>query len=228
MTTGQAKVRMDREQMAAIAAQRLQPGWIVNLGSGIPTLASSFLDFSSGVVLTSENGVIGYGILAPEGEEDLDVVNASAQFVSLNAGASILGHADSFALIRSGKVDCTVLGAYEVAADGSFANWKTSNDGFSNLGGIGGAMDLAACAKHVYLVMSHTTRTGEPRLIERCTLPLTGPAGTVGLVITDIAILRPTGAAFELLEMASGWTVAEIQAVTGAPVVVTGAVKTMG
>lgn len=214
------KPRLDREQMAAVAAGLLKPGWIVNLGVGIPTLASTYIQEDDDILLTSENGVLGYGLLAPEGTEDIDVVNASVQYVTLQPGAAIVHHADSFALIRSGHVDCTILGAYEVAMDASFANWKTANDQWSNLGGIGGAMDLVASAKNVFLVMQHTTHDGSPRLLKECSLPLTGPAGTVTLVITDVGILKPTGSGFELQRLVPGWDIEDVKAITGAPLTV--------
>lgn len=219
MTTTE-KPRLDREQMAAVAAGLLEPGWNVNLGVGIPTLASTYIAAQPDILLTSENGLMGYGVLAPEGLEDLDVVNASVQYVTLQDGAAVVHHADSFAFIRAGHVDCTILGAYEVAQDGSFANWKTSNDEWANLGGIGGAMDLVACAKNVYLVMQHTTRDGGPRLLAECTLPVTAPAGTVKRIITDIGLFRPTGDGFELLQLLPGWEVEDVRAVTGAPLTV--------
>jgi len=214
------KSRLDREQMAAVAAGLLKPGWIVNLGVGIPTLASTYIPAEDDILLTSENGLLGYGVLASEGTEDIDVVNASVQYVTLREGAAVVHHADSFAFIRSGHVDCTILGAYEVAMDGSFANWKTSNDEWSNLGGIGGAMDLVAGAKNIFLVMQHTTNDGSPRLLKECGLPLTAPAGTVTLIITDIAILKPVGTGFELLRLVPGWDIEDIRAMTGAPVTV--------
>lgn len=209
--------RLDREQMAAVAAGLLESGWNVNLGVGIPTLASTYISSDPSILLTSENGLLGYGVLAPEGTEDLDVVNASVQYVTLQEGASVVHHGDSFAFIRGGHVDCTILGAYEVAQDGAFANWKTSNDEYSNLGGIGGAMDLVACAKNVYVVMQHTTRDGSPRLVQECTLPLTAPAGRVSLIVTDVGLFRPAGQGFELLGLVPGFEVDEVKAMTGAP-----------
>src|SRR5690606_7983088 len=181
--TDEAKQPLTRDQMAAVLAQHIGSGWIVNLGIGIPTLVSNFLHPDQEITLHSENGVIGYGRVAGEGEEDPDTVNASAiTAVTLDPGAAIVHHADSFAVIRRGMVDVTCLGAYEVAPDGSFANWKTTADEWSHLGGIGGAMDLAACAKQVYLALEHTTRDGQPRLLERCNLPVTAPTG-VTLVV---------------------------------------------
>ncbi|GMU40226.1 MAG: succinyl-CoA--3-ketoacid-CoA transferase [Chloroflexota bacterium] len=211
------KQPLNRDQMAAVLAQHLGDGWIVNLGIGIPTGVSNFLRPEQEIVLTSENGVIGYGRLAGAGEEDPDIVNASAtQSVTLNPGAAIVHHADSFALIRRGMVDVTCLGAYQVAPDGSFANWKTTNEEWNNLGGIGGAMDLAACSKQIYLALEHTTRDGEPRLMQKCSLPVTAPAG-VTLVVTNIAVVAVRDGKFILEQHAPGYTAEEIQAVTGAP-----------
>jgi len=210
------KQPLTREQIAAVIAKRLQRGWLVNLGVGMPTLVANHVTPEDGIVFTSENGVIGYAGLAAEGEEDPDVVNAGVQFVTLNAGAAIVHQADSFALIRRGMNDVSVLGSYEVAADGSFANWRTSTEPWDQLGGIGGAMDLAACAQQVWLAMEHTTREGKPRLLERCTLPVTAPEG-VTLVVTDLAVVSVDGQGFCLEEYAPGYTIDEIAALTAAP-----------
>ncbi len=225
-TTATEKQPLNRDQMAAIVAQHLGNGWYVNLGVGIPTLTSNFIPAEAEVTLSSENGVIGYGEIVAEGEEDPDVVNASGQYVTLTPGAAIVHHADSFALIRAGLLDCAVLGAYEVAADGSFANWKTTDEPPNGLGGIGGAMDLAACAKQIYVAMQHTTRDGEPRLVERCALPLTAPRG-VTLVVTDLAVVRVTDGHFLLEQVAPGYTPEEIEALTGGPLVVSPDIKEM-
>ncbi len=213
------KQPLSREQITAVIAQRIELGWMVNLGVGMPTLVSNFVRPEQEVVFSSENGVVGYSALATEGEEDRNVVNAGGQAVTLIPGATFVHHADSFALIRRGLIDLTVLGAYEVAQDGSFANWKTSDDEFSQLGGIGGAMDLAACAGQVWLAMEHTTRDGQPRLLERCSLPITAPSGAT-LVVTDIAVVVVGDGRFELQEYAPGYSVEEIQAATGAPLAV--------
>lgn len=212
------KQPLTRDQMGAVLAQRIGKGWIVNLGIGIPVLASNFFTEDQDITLTSENGVIGYGGLAPEGMEDPDLVNAGVQFTTLHPGGTIVHHADSFALIRSGRVDVTCLGAYEVAKDGSFANWKTVNDGMGNMGGIGGAMDLAACAQRIYIAMEHTTRDGQPRLVEQCALPVTAPSG-VNLVVTELGVFTVQDGHFVLEEHAPGYTFEEIAAVTGAPLV---------
>lgn len=222
----EGKRRLTREEMAAVIAQRLQRGWLVNLGIGIPTLASSFVGEERGVVFTSENGVIGYSSLAGPDNADPDVVNAGGQPVTLVPGATFVHHADSFGLIRSGRIDVTVLGSYEAAADGSFANWRLSDAPYDNLGGIGGAMDLVARAKQIWLAMEHVTREGRPRLLERCTLPVTSPRG-VTLIVTDLAVISVNGGRFVLEETAPGYTAEEIAALTGAPLEVSADLRTV-
>lgn len=218
------KRRLSREQMAAVIAQRLQPGWLVNLGIGIPTLASNHVTADRDVTFSSENGVIGYSRLAGPGEGDPDIVNAGGQQVTLVPGAAFVHHADSFGLIRGGRIDVTVLGAYEAASDGSFANWRLSNAPFDNLGGIGGAMDLTSSAKQIWLAMEHTTRDGAPRLLERCTLPVTAARG-VTLIVTDIAVIVVRDGRFILEEHAPGYSAAEIAALTGAPLEISPALR---
>jgi len=161
--------------------------------------------------------VIGYGPLAAAGKEDLHLVNAGGQHVTLQPGAAIVHHADSFALIRSGKIDVTVLGAYEVAANGDFANWKISAG--QKGGGIGGAMDLAACAKHVFVAMEHQTRDGRPRLVERCAIPATA-RGVVNLVVTNFGLFEVTKEGLALREIAPGVTVDEIKVATGCNLII--------
>jgi 3-oxoacid CoA-transferase B subunit len=195
-------------------------GWIVNLGVGIPTLCSNFDFGDKEIIFQSENGVIGYGPLAAPGGEDLHLVNAGGQHVTLQPGAAVVHHADSFALIRSGRIDVTVLGAYEVAENGDFANWKMAGQ---EGGGIGGAMDLAACAKRVFVAMEHQTRDGRPRLVERCTLPVTA-RGVVKLVVTNFGLFAVTREGLELKEIAPGVEVAEIMAATGCKLIARGAV----
>ena len=217
---------LNRDQIAAVLAQRLEPGWIANLGVGMPTLVSNFVASDREITFTSENGVIGYSHVAAEGQEDPDTVNAGGQPVTLQPGASFVHHADSFALIRRGLVDVTVLGAYEVACDGSFANWKTRNDEFTQLGGIGGAMDLASSAGQVWLAMEHTTRDGQPRLLERCNLPVTAPRGAT-LVVTDVAVVVIRDGRFVLEECAPGYSVEDVRAMTGAPLEVSEQLRTV-
>jgi 3-oxoacid CoA-transferase B subunit len=146
---------LSRQQMCDRLAMEFEDGWVVNLGIGIPTLCSNFDFGDKQIIFHAENGVIGYGPLTGAGKEDLHLVNAGGQHVTLNPGAAIVHHADSFGLIRSGRIDVTVLGAYEVAENGDFANWKMAGQ---KGGGIGGAMDLAACAKHVFVAMEQVTR----------------------------------------------------------------------
>lgn len=210
------KQPLTREQIAAVIARRLQRGWLVNLGVGMPTLVANHVTPADGIVFTSENGVIGYAGLASEGEIDPDVVNAGVQFVTLHPGAAIVHQADSFALIRRGMNEVSVLGAYEVAADGSFANWRTSTEPWDQLGGIGGAMDLTAGVREIWLAMEHTTREGAPRLLERCTLPVTSTRN-VTLVVTDLAVIAVRDGRFILEETAPGYEPEEIASLTGAP-----------
>ncbi|WP_043342080.1 3-oxoacid CoA-transferase subunit B [Belnapia moabensis] len=203
----------DRQQMADRLAREFQDGWIVNLGVGIPTLCSNTDIGDRDITYHAENGVIGYGPVLPPGQEDLHLVNAGGQNVSLKPGAAIIHHADSFAIIRSGHIDVTVMGAYEVAANGDFANWKM---GGTKGGGIGGAMDLAACAKRVFIILEHTTRKGEPRLLRACTLPVTA-RGVVTLVATNLGLFAPSGEGFAMRELAPGVSFEAAQQATGAP-----------
>ncbi len=206
------KPRLARQAMCDRLAMEFQDEWIVNLGVGMPTLCSNYVDPSKSLIFHSENGVIGYGPLATEENKDPYLVNAGGQNVTAVPGLAIVHHADSFALIRKGMVDVTVLGAYEVAENGDFANWRIPT---RKGGGIGGAMDLAACAKRVFIAMEHTTREGHPRLLKRCTLPITAPKAAK-LVATDLGLFTITPQGFQLLEHAPGWTPEEIQELTEA------------
>ncbi len=203
-----------RTQMAERLARKFEDGWIVNLGVGMPTLIADVPFGERDITFHSENGVIGYGPVAPPGEEDLQLVNASGQNVTLLPGAAIVHHADSFALIRGGRMDVTVMGAYEAAANGDFANWKVKG---AKGGGIGGAMDLAASARRVFLMLEHRTRDGAPRLLARCTLPITA-RGVVTLVATDLGVFAPTGEGFAVRDLAPGVTLDEVRAATACPV----------
>ena len=207
---------LTRQQMADRVALEFQDGWIVNLGVGIPTLCSNTDIGERDIIYHSENGVIGYGPIAPEGQEDLNLVNAGGQNVTLRPGAAVVHHADSFGVIRGGHIEATVMGAYQVACSGDFANWKLKGQ---KGGGIGGAMDLAACARRVFIILEHTTRTGGSRLVPRCDLPVTA-RGVVKLVATNYGLFEPTGTGFLLREIAPGVTVDEIRAATGTPLTV--------
>ena len=210
------KPRLDRQAMCDRLAMEFQDGWIVNLGIGIPTLCSNYVDPSREIINQSENGVIGYGPLAEEGKEDKHLVNAGGQYVSSLPGMAIVHHVDSFGIIRGGMVDVTVMGAYEVAENGDFANWRLPD---RKGGGIGGAMDLAAGAKRVFIAMEHTTREGNPRLLQRCLLPITAP-GVVKLVSTDLGLFEVTPQGFVLREHAPGWSPEDIQEVTEAKLII--------
>ena len=208
------KQKLTRQQMCDRLAMEFQDGWIVNLGVGMPTLCSNYVDTSREIINHSENGVVGYGPLAAEGHEDRHLVNAGGQHVTPLPGMGIVHHADSFMMIRGGMIDVTVMGAYEVAENGDFANWRIPT---RKGGGIGGAMDLAAGAKRVFIAMEHTTREGEPRLLKRCNLPITAP-GVVKMLVTDLGLLDITPDGFQLLEHAPGWNPEEIQELTGATI----------
>jgi 3-oxoacid CoA-transferase B subunit len=207
---------INRQQMADLIARQFHDGWVVNLGVGIPTMCSNTDIGDTDIVYHSENGVIGYGPVAADGHEDLDLVNAGGQNVTLKPGAAVVHHADSFAIIRGGHIDVTVMGAYQVSCGGDFANWKLNGQ---KGGGIGGAMDLAACAKRVFIILEHTTRDGSSRLVQACDLPVTA-RGVVKLVATNYGLFEPTGAGFLLREIAPGLTVDEIRAATGAALTV--------
>jgi 3-oxoacid CoA-transferase B subunit len=207
------KSGLNRNQIAARIAKEFQKDWIVNLGIGIPTLCSNYAE---DVILHAENGVIGYGYLVPEGEEDKHLVNAGGQYVTLTKGASIVHHADAFAIIRAGYIDVTVLGSYEVAENGDFANWRTTG---RKGGGIGGAMDLAVGAKRVFIAMEHTTRDGSPRLVKQLSLPATA-RGVVKMVVTSLGVFEVTNDGFLMREIAAGYTPEEVQDVTEAKLTV--------
>lgn len=199
------------ELMALRAARLLTPGQYVNLGIGLPTLVSEFV--SDQVVLHAEDGVLGYGPLAQTGEEDIDLYNASSQLVSLLPGASFFHSADAFVMARGGHLGTVVLGGFQVAENGDLANWKTPGMG---AGAVGGAMDLAVGARTLIVVMFHTTKSGEPKLLRACTYPLTARR-CVSWVVTNLALIQVGQAGFLLREVAPGVTPAEVQAATGAP-----------
>jgi 3-oxoacid CoA-transferase B subunit len=215
------KPKLQRQAMCDRLAMEFQDDWIVNLGVGMPTLCSNYVDPSKDIIYHSENGVIGYGPLAPEGEENPHLVNAGGQNVTSRPGMAIVHHADSFSLIRGGMIDVTVLGAYEVSENGDFANWRIP---VRKGGGIGGAMDLAACAKRVFIAMEHTTRDGKSKLLHRCRLPITAP-GAVKLLATDLGLFEIGPEGFVLREHAPGWSPDEIQKLTEAKLVISDDLK---
>jgi 3-oxoacid CoA-transferase B subunit len=191
-----------RDQMARRAADDIPEGWCVNLGIGIPTLVANHVPPDREVVFQSENGIIGMGPAPPKGREDPWLINAGKQPITLVPGASFVGHADSFAMIRGGHIDLCVLGGFEVAENGDLANWATSEN--DTAPAVGGAMDLAAGAKRLWVLMEHTTKDGRPKIVERCGYPLTGLA-CVTRVYTNLAVLDVMpGRGFVVREMAPG------------------------
>ena len=191
-----------RDQMARRAADDIPEGWCVNLGIGIPTLVANHVPAEREVVFHSENGILGMGPAPPKGQEDPWLINAGKQHITLVPGASFVGHADSFAMIRGGHIDLCVLGGFEVAENGDLANWATSEN--DTAPAVGGAMDLAAGAKRLWVLMEHTTKDGRPKLVERCGYPLTGLA-CVDRVYTNLAVLDVVpGRGFVVREMAPG------------------------
>ncbi len=206
--------RRSRQAMAARAAQDIAEGWCVNLGIGIPTMVADAIPAGREVLIQSENGILGMGPAPAADAVDPWIVNAGKQHVTLLPGASLFHHADSFAMIRGGHLDLCLLGAFEVAANGDVANWSMSSG--DQAPAVGGAMDLALGARRLWILMEHNARDGRPKLLERCTLPLTAP-GAVSRVYTDLAVLAIGPGGFEVLEMVPGLTRERLRELTGAP-----------
>jgi 3-oxoacid CoA-transferase subunit B len=208
------KERLSREVIAMRIARELFDGAVVNLGIGIPTLVSSFVTEGMTVIYHTENGALGFGpvVTAEEVEDkaDIDLVNASGQYVTPLPGMCFFHHADSFAMIRGGHIDITVLGVLEVSEKGDLANWMFPGRGVGN---IGGGMDLAFNARRVIVATEHTTKDGKPKIVRECSVPMTAPE-CVDLIVTDLAVIEVTGKGLLLKELAPGWTVEEVQALT--------------
>ena len=206
--------RWTRDQMAARVAEDIGDGAVVNLGIGLPTLVANHLPAGREVILHSENGVIGMGPAPAPGDEDYDLINAGKQPVTLLPGGAFFHHADSFAMMRGGHLDICVLGAFQVSHRGDLANWHTGAAGA--IPAVGGAMDLAIGAKKTFVMMEHSTRNGESKLVEACTYPLTGLA-CVSRVYTDLAVIDVGPAGATVVEMVPGLGFEQLQAVTGVP-----------
>ena len=203
------------QDMARRAAAEIGPGAVVNLGIGMPTLVADLVGDRPDVWLHSENGLLGMGPFPVEGTEDPELINAGKQTVTVRPGGSTFDSTLSFAMIRGGHVDLAIMGAMQVAANGDLANWTVPG---GRTAGIGGAMDLAAGARRLIVMMQHVTRGGEPKLLRRCTYPLTAP-GVVARVITDWGVFDPVGDGFTLVQAAPGVVFGDIERRTGAPLI---------
>ena len=207
-------IGLTRDQMAERAARDIPDGSYVNLGIGIPELVASHVPEGREFIYHTENGLLGMGPAPSEEERDLDLMNAGKRYVTALPGAAYFHHADSFSMIRGGHIDVCVLGTMQVAANGDIANWKIPG---KLVKGMGGAMDLVAGVKKVFVITQHTTKTGEPKLVEQCSYPLTG-AGVVSRIFTDLAVVDVTPDGFQVVELAPGIDFDEVQQKTGAPI----------
>lgn len=204
--------RLSRIDIARRAARMLEHGWVVNLGIGIPSACADFVPEGVYLRYQAENGVLGYGEILPPEEGDPDLIDASGKFTKMTAGMAFFDSAESFAMIRGGHIDATVLGALQVSEYGDLANWMLPSRG---IGSIGGGMDLAANTRRVIVAMEHTTKRNEPKIVEKCEYPLTAQR-CVTDIVTDIAVISVTDDGLVLRECAPGWGVQDIQALTAA------------
>ena len=214
MTPDSPKIGLDREEMAQRVAMDIPDGSYVNLGIGIPELIARFVPEGREFIYHTENGLLGMGPSPPEGEGEPELINAGKRRVTAIPGASYFQHPDSFAMIRGGHLDLCVLGALQVAQNGDLANWSTG--GPDAIPAVGGAMDLVAGVKKVFVVTQHCTKHGEPKLVEACSYPLTGP-GVVDRIYTDLAVIDVTAAGFQLVDLSPGVSFEYVAERTGAP-----------
>ena len=214
MSTSSPVQGWDREAMARRLVQDIPNGSYINLGIGIPELVAKFVPEGRTFIYHTENGLLGMGPSPEEGQEDPELINAGKRHVTANPGAAYFHHADSFAMIRGGHLDLSILGAMQISQSGDLANWSTGKPGA--IPAVGGAMDLVAGVKRVFVLTQHTTKTGEPKLVESCTYPLTGQ-GVVDRIYTDLAVIDITPAGFQTVELAPGVPFEHVQAMTGAP-----------
>ena len=214
---------LTKEDIAKRIAKEVKDGYYVNLGIGIPTLVANFVRNDIAVEFQSENGVLGMGPFPFEGEEDADIINAGKQTITTLPGASFFDSAFSFGMIRSQKVDLTILGAMEVSENGDIANWKIPG---KMVKGMGGAMDLVASAENIIVAMMHVNRAGESKLLKQCSLPLTG-VGCVKKIVTELAVIEVTPKGFKLLERAPGVSIEEIKKATEGTLIIEGDIPEM-
>jgi len=214
---------LNKAGIAKRIAQEMKDGYYINLGIGVPTMAANYIPKDINVVIHTENGLLGMGTYPNQDNYDADLVNAGKQTVTSLPGASFFDSSLSFAMIRGGHIDLTVLGAFEVTDKGDIASWKIPG---SRVKGMGGAMDLVAAAKNIIVAMTHSNRNGEPKLKQNCSLPLTG-VKCVKMIVTDLAVIRVTEKGFKLLERAPGVSVDEIVQSTEAPLIIEGDIPEM-